>query len=150
MRTVSTVTATLVVLALSAAGADAPTPDPTAERVVKLPAYQVVENPIAQVAVADNFASAVTTVDEAQLRDLNALDFTDALRRTPGVTISRYDQIGAFGGGEGGAVVGAVDADHHIAQFAQTGADRPNLEAQLPMLLECQRVGSLGRHSELS
>ena len=104
MRTVSTVTATLVVLALSAAGADAPTPDPTAERVVKLPAYQVVENPIAQVAVADNFASAVTTVDEAQLRDLNALDFTDALRRTPGVTISRYDQIGAFGGGEGGAV----------------------------------------------
>jgi outer membrane receptor for Fe3+-dicitrate len=90
------------VLPLSGAAADAPA-TPT-EAVVKLPAYAVVESPIAHVGAADDFAAATTTVDEAQLRDLTALDFADALRRTPGVTISRYNQVGAFGGGEGGAV----------------------------------------------
>jgi outer membrane cobalamin receptor len=77
---------------------------PSAEPVVKLPAFAVVESPIARVGAADAFASASTTVDEAQLRELAALDFADALRRTPGVTISRYNQVGSFGGGEGGAV----------------------------------------------
>ena len=65
----------LALLALSPAGAVAQTPDPAAEPVVKLPAFEVAENPIARVAAADNFASAATTVGEAQLRDLAALDF---------------------------------------------------------------------------
>jgi iron complex outermembrane receptor protein len=89
-------------LTLKGAAPDAP-PTP-AEPVVQLPAYAVVESPIARVATADAFASTSTTVDDAQLRDLAALDFADALRRTPGVTISRYNQVGSFGGGEGGAI----------------------------------------------
>jgi outer membrane cobalamin receptor len=94
----------LAVLAVSPTGADAQTPVSASEPVVQLPAFEVVEGPIARVSAADNFATAATTIDEARLRELNALDFTDALRRTPGVTISRYNQVGAFGGGEGGAV----------------------------------------------
>ncbi|MDD3178989.1 MAG: TonB-dependent receptor plug domain-containing protein [Opitutaceae bacterium] len=71
---------------------------------VQLPQYEVVEQPLASLPEVDRFASATTTISENQLRDLKALDFASALRRTPGVTITRYNQIGAFGGGEGGAV----------------------------------------------
>ncbi len=47
----------------------------------------------------------VTTVSEQQIDDLYAQDLTSALRRVPGVVISRYNPIGAFGGGDGGAVL---------------------------------------------
>ncbi|MFH1070074.1 MAG: TonB-dependent receptor, partial [Candidatus Glassbacteria bacterium] len=36
--------------------------------------------------------------------DLNALDLPSALRRVPGVTISRYNLVGSYGGAEGGAI----------------------------------------------
>ncbi len=49
-------------------------------------------------------AGLTTVVTEAQLRDLNALDLSSALRRTPGVTVSRFNPVGSFGGSEGGAV----------------------------------------------
>jgi iron complex outermembrane recepter protein len=71
---------------------------------VQLPSFEVVGSPLASVPEADRFAAAVTTVSADQLQEMNALDFADALRRTPGVTITRYNQVGAFGGGEGGAV----------------------------------------------
>ncbi len=48
--------------------------------------------------------SQVTHVTEAQISDLNALDLTSALRRVPGVVISRHNLVGSFGGGEGGAL----------------------------------------------
>lgn len=71
---------------------------------VVLPPYEVVAQPLAELPVIDRFGSATTTINPGQLRDLVALDFASALRRTPGVTITRYNQVGAFGGSEGGAV----------------------------------------------
>ena len=74
------------------------------ESPVKLPSFEVVGTPVAGLPTVDDYASATTTVSAAQLNELNALDFASALRRTPGVTISRYNQVGAFGGDAGGAV----------------------------------------------
>ena len=52
----------------------------------------------------DAFGSYSTEVGESQLRDLNALDLSAALRRTPGVAVSRFNPVGSFGGDEGGSV----------------------------------------------
>jgi outer membrane cobalamin receptor len=71
---------------------------------VRLPAVEVVAVPVAGLAAIDGFATGTTIVGAAQLKDLAPLDFASALRRTPGVTISRYNQLGAFGGTEGGAL----------------------------------------------
>ena len=71
---------------------------------VQLPSFEVVGSPLASVPEADRFATAVTTISADQLQEMNALDFADALRHTPGVTITRYNQVGAFGGDQGGAV----------------------------------------------
>lgn len=46
----------------------------------------------------------VNTVGKEQLRMLGASDLAGALRRVPGVTVSRFNSVGAFGGGDGGAV----------------------------------------------
>lgn len=53
---------------------------------------------------ADAYGSSRTVVSQAQVTNLNAVDLASALRRTPGVTISRFNPVGAFGGTEGGAV----------------------------------------------
>jgi iron complex outermembrane receptor protein len=71
---------------------------------VPLPRFEVVERPLASLPEADHFAAAATTISADQLLQMNALDFASALRRTPGVTITRFNQVGAFGGSEGGAV----------------------------------------------
>lgn len=71
---------------------------------MRLPDYHVTGSPLASMPGADRFATTKSTISQDQLRDLAALDFASALRRTPGVTITRYNQVGAFGGGEGGAV----------------------------------------------
>lgn len=84
-------------------GAGQPPPAP-AGSVVSLPAVEVVGSPLANVPEADRFAATVTTVSAQQLQETEALDFASALRRTPGVTITRFNQVGAFGGAEGGAV----------------------------------------------
>ncbi|MGM3216819.1 TonB-dependent receptor plug domain-containing protein [Pseudomonas sp. PhalM4] len=52
----------------------------------------------------DSFGSLTTVVGQEQIRDLNALDLSSALRRTPGVVVSRFNPVGSFGGAEGGAV----------------------------------------------
>lgn len=75
-----------------------------AEPAMELPDYDVVARPLVATPVADRFASAVTRIGPEQLRDLQPLDFASALRRSPGVTVTRYNQVGAFGGSEGGAV----------------------------------------------
>jgi iron complex outermembrane receptor protein len=64
----------------------------------------VVSSPIIEGNKVDSFANETTTVSKEQIWDLNAPDLTSALRRTPGVTISRFDNIGSFGGAEGGAI----------------------------------------------
>lgn len=65
---------------------------------------EVIETPVASQPSLDNYGASSVRVGGAQLEDLKALDFASALRRTPGVTISRFNQVGAFGGSEGGAI----------------------------------------------
>ena len=60
-------------------------------------------SPIVASSEVDVLGSLVTSVTEQQIDDLYAQDLTGALRRVPGVVISRYNPVGAFGGGDGGA-----------------------------------------------
>lgn len=60
--------------------------------------------PVIEANRSDAFGSLATEVGESQLRDLNALDLSSALRRTPGVAVSRFNPVGSFGGDEGGSV----------------------------------------------
>lgn len=75
-----------------------------ADPAVPLPTVEVVGQPVAEFPEANAFATSMTVITADQIREMNALDFASALRRTPGVTITRYNQVGAFGGAEGGAV----------------------------------------------
>ncbi len=69
-----------------------------------LPEVVVRSTPIIEENQVDKYASPASIVSRQQMDDLNAQDLTTALRRTPGVTISRFNPIGAFGGAEGGGV----------------------------------------------
>ncbi len=64
----------------------------------------VVSAPIIAGNQVNDLGSQVTVVTEKQIEDLNANDLPSALRRTPGVVISRHNPIGSFGGGAGGAI----------------------------------------------
>ncbi len=64
----------------------------------------VVATPIIEGDRATDWGGLVTTVSAEQIDNLNAHDLAAALRRTPGVTVTRYNRVGAFAGGEGGAV----------------------------------------------
>jgi iron complex outermembrane receptor protein len=61
-------------------------------------------SPVIEANVTDSFGAQRTTVGEQQIRDLNAIDLSSALRRSNGVTVSRFNPVGSFGGDEGGAV----------------------------------------------
>ncbi len=76
-----------------------------------------VVSPIVEAASFDTFGSSRTVVSADQIESLNAVDLASALRRTPGVTVSRYNPVGAFGGGDGGAVY-----------IRGTGSSRPGSE----------------------
>ena len=69
-----------------------------------LPPVTVSGTPVIEANTIDIFGSFGTTVSAQQIQDLNAVDLASALRRTPGVTISRFNPVGSFGGEEGGAV----------------------------------------------
>jgi outer membrane receptor protein involved in Fe transport len=69
-----------------------------------LPAISIVAAPIIEFTQLDSFSGTSAVITEAQLRDQNAVDLASALRRTPGVQISRFNPVGSFGGDEGGAV----------------------------------------------
>ncbi|MDK2873945.1 MAG: hypothetical protein PWQ64_1709, partial [Desulfomicrobiaceae bacterium] len=86
--------ATMAVYALGLTSAGAET----------LPIITVEATPIIEANQVDSFASSSTVVSRQQMEDLNAVDLPTALRRTPGVTISRYNPVGAFGGAEGGGI----------------------------------------------
>lgn len=64
----------------------------------------VVARPIVDATKVDDYANPVTAVTSEQIQDLNAQDVDSALRRVPGVVISRYNPIGNYGGGDGGGV----------------------------------------------
>jgi iron complex outermembrane receptor protein len=87
----------------AAAAADEPEAADTAGRTVFRGTLTVEDRPIVEDTRLDHFASLVTTVAEQQVDDLHAQDLSSALRRVPGVLISRYNPVGAFGGGDGGA-----------------------------------------------
>lgn len=65
---------------------------------------EVVAPPIVEDDRVTPFATQVSSISERQIDDLNAADLANALRRMPGVTISRYGLVGSYGGGDGGAV----------------------------------------------
>ncbi len=50
------------------------------------------------------YGGAITKITDRQIEELNAQDLPSALRRAPGVHISRHNIIGSYGGGDGGAV----------------------------------------------
>ncbi|MDD2760633.1 MAG: TonB-dependent receptor plug domain-containing protein [Methylomonas sp.] len=74
------------------------------EKPTELESTEVVANPIIQENHLDAFSDVSAIVTEDQIRDQNAVDLAAALRRTPGVQISRFNPVGAFGGNEGGGV----------------------------------------------
>ena len=77
----------------------------------------VTARPILDEIRRDPIAGAVTVVGAQQIEDLNAGDPAAALRRVPGLVVSRYNLVGSYGGGDGGAV------------FARgQGAGRPGAE----------------------
>jgi len=114
----------LAVLLLLAPTASAQTTDgkPAADpQVAPVPpvsaAVTVTERPILEEIRLEPLAGAVTTVGAQQIEDLNAGDPAAALRRVPGLVVSRYNMVGSYGGGDGGAV------------FARgQGAGRPGAE----------------------
>lgn len=74
------------------------------DQSLELPVTPVIGSSVIDQNSVDSFASLTTVVGQQQIRDLNALDLASALRRTPGVTVSRFNPVGSFGGAEGGAV----------------------------------------------
>jgi len=89
--------------------------------VARLKEVVVTDTPI----IAENrltpLAGQVTGVSQEQIKELNAQDLPSALRRTPGVVISRHNPVGSFGGGEGGAVfIRGMGASRPGAEIAMT------------------------------
>jgi iron complex outermembrane receptor protein len=64
----------------------------------------VTASPIIESNQVDNFSGFSTQVTDAQIKDLGALDLAAALRMTPGVQISRYNEVGSYSGDQGGNV----------------------------------------------
>jgi len=80
----------------------------------------VTASPIIEGNEVNNYGSQVTTVSKEQISDLNAQDLPSALRRVPGVIVSRHNPVGSFGGGEGGAIF-----------IRGQGSSRPGAEIQM-------------------
>jgi iron complex outermembrane receptor protein len=69
-----------------------------------LPEVFITAAPVIDSIGHDDYSSTTAVITEDQIRDQNALDLASALKRTPGVEISRYNPVGSFGGDQGGAV----------------------------------------------
>jgi len=102
---------------VSAAPAPAPAPVVAPE-----PAASEAPLPLTSWSGLTPLAGQVTSVSEQQIEELNAQDLASALRRTPGVIISRHNPVGAFGGGDGGTVF-----------IRGLGSSRPGAEIQTAM-----------------
>ena len=64
----------------------------------------VVSTPIIEGNVVSRYGIESTVVTSKQIADMNAQDIASALRRTPGVTIARFNPVGSFGGAQGGGI----------------------------------------------
>lgn len=72
--------------------------------VMQTDAVVVTGSPIIESNNVDDFSMASTRVTDTQVRDLGALDLAAALRMTPGVQISRYNEVGSYDGNQGGSI----------------------------------------------
>ena len=90
------------------------------EETVTMPEVVVVASPIIAGNQVNDSGSEVTIVNKKQIENLNAQDLPSALRLTPDVVISRHNQIGAFGGGDGGSIF-----------IRGMGSSRPGAEIQM-------------------
>ncbi|GAB5559635.1 MAG: TonB-dependent receptor plug domain-containing protein [Synoicihabitans sp.] len=75
-----------------------------AARPVELDAVQVLGQPILEEIEVRPTADKVARISSKQIEALHATDLADALRTVPGLTISRFNPVGSFGGGDGGAI----------------------------------------------
>ncbi|MDR2845195.1 MAG: TonB-dependent receptor plug domain-containing protein, partial [Puniceicoccales bacterium] len=78
--------------------------EPTAPTPTSLPPVVVRAPAIIQGTVTDTFAADSTLVTRRQIEDLGSMDIGSTLRTVPGVTISRHNIAGSYGGGGGGAI----------------------------------------------
>ena len=69
-----------------------------------LPSVIVTASPIIESNNINEFSEFSTKVNDTQIKDLGALDLAAALRMTPGVQISRYNEVGSYSGDQGGNV----------------------------------------------
>jgi iron complex outermembrane receptor protein len=69
-----------------------------------LPDVVVTGSPIIESNNVDAFSGFTTHITESQIKDLGALDLAAALRMTPGIQISRYNEVGSYSGDQGGNV----------------------------------------------
>ncbi len=82
-----------------------PTPTPTPAPTARFTGTVTVEAPpVVESSRLDLLGSVVSSVSARQVEDLNAQDLAGALRRVPGVTVARYNAVGAYGGADGGAI----------------------------------------------
>jgi len=78
--------------------------DDSPETPYSVPETVVTASPVVEGNQVTRHAETVTLVSDRQIDDLNAQDLPASLRRVPGVSISRYNLVGSYGGGDGGAV----------------------------------------------
>lgn len=64
----------------------------------------VTASPITQHESVDKEGRNISIIGRTQIDRLNAKELPSALRQVPGVTISRYNQLGSYGGESGGSV----------------------------------------------
>lgn len=77
---------------------------PRNDEEVELGEVEVMATPVVEPTITTRYGAEVSTVTEEQMGALNAQDLPSAVRRVPGVSISRYNLVGSYGGREGGAV----------------------------------------------
>lgn len=93
--TIPLLTATLPLCAQEAARPQEPPP--------RTPEVVVTARPLVETIQVSPYGDSVVIVGEEQIDLQNAQDLATALSRVPGITLTRHNLIGAFGGGEGGA-----------------------------------------------
>ena len=109
-----------LILCLFASPAWGKADDEKKEEPVKMEEVVVTASPIIEGNRIDVSGSQITVVSKKQIEDLNAQDLPSALRRTPGIVISRHNAVGSFGGGDGGAIY-----------IRGMGSSRPGAEIQM-------------------
>lgn len=101
-------TGSLAVIALAGvlSGLEMPAePAETPEPALKVEErITVTATPIVGETRYEPLAGSIVEVGAQQIEDLAAQDLASALRRVPGVVISRFNPVGSYGGGDGGAI----------------------------------------------